>query len=250
MNTRANIIFMTATVSPPPNAPFLSRTDPVVRLNDYRLALKYYLSLPTELFDRLVLVDNSLSDVSDLRRVAEENARDKLVEIISFDGNSHPAQYGRAYGEFKLIDHGLDTSRLIRSGDRFWKVTGRLQCMNLAILARKAPSQYELYADFKRHRTKWVDLRTYSCSVEGYRRLLGGRYPAFREDVLQVAPERFLFDDLMARRHCNMIIPRFSVQPHFRGFSGQFNTSLDTTRERCRRRIKDCVRRLAPWLWI
>ena len=47
------------------------------------------------------------------------------MEVISFQRNDHPVEYGKAYGEFRLLDFAVATTELLGDGDVFWKVTGR-----------------------------------------------------------------------------------------------------------------------------
>ena len=114
-------LLMTATLVPPPSA--VSRAD-------YLDALAFYLSLPTATLDRVLFVDNSDADVGPVLDAAQRLAGDKTVEVLSFQGNDHPPQCGKAYGEFRLMDYGLAHSALFAPDDVVWKVTGRLKDLN------------------------------------------------------------------------------------------------------------------------
>ena len=121
-------LLMTAALVPPLSA--VSRADPAARLADYLDALAFYLSLPTATLDRVLFVDNSDADIGPVLDAARRLAGDKTVEVLSFQGNDHPPQCGKAYGEFRLMDYGLAHSALFAPDDVVWKVTGRLKGLN------------------------------------------------------------------------------------------------------------------------
>lgn len=243
-------LVMTATITPPPGATHLSRRDPQQRLQDYAEALKFYLSLPTSLFDRIIFIDNSAADVSPLAEVARVHAGDKTVHVSSFVGNDQPPVYGKGYGEFRILDHAMKVGGLIGPDEVVWKVTGRLRCINLPDLVSTSPRTFDLYADFKRHRIKWVELRVFAMSRGGYAKLFENKYEMLREDVNGGASETFLFDHLMARVSEAHIVPRFKRQPRFEGFGGQFNNDLGSGREWRRTNLRAAARHLVPWIWF
>ena len=105
-------VLMTATLRPPAAA--VARSDPNDRLNDYLDALRFYLDTPDAVVNRILFVDNSASDLGPLQDLVRNHAHGKRVELISFSGNDHPPERGKAYGEFKLMDHGLKQSTLFQ----------------------------------------------------------------------------------------------------------------------------------------
>lgn len=109
------ILILTATITPPDNVPNLKRSDPLIRRKDYLEALRHYLTLPNEVVDRIVFIENSQSDLSDLKELAERLGNNKHVEFISFNGLDYPPHYGRAYGEFKMLDFGVQNSVILNS---------------------------------------------------------------------------------------------------------------------------------------
>ena len=87
-------LIMSATLTPPTVA--VARSNPADRLNDYLDALRYYLSWPAKVIDRILFVDNSNSDLMPLVEAVTRLPHDKDVELISFSGNDHPYQFGKA----------------------------------------------------------------------------------------------------------------------------------------------------------
>src|ERR1700691_3034022 len=108
-----NILLMTATITPPPGAILLSRANPKDRLNDYIAALQFYSGLSSKLFSAIVFVENSESDLTALRKIAETSSLP--IEFLSFNGLSYPPQWGRAYGEFHLFDYAMDNSTTLKT---------------------------------------------------------------------------------------------------------------------------------------
>lgn len=250
----AAFLLMTATISPPTGA--VARSDLATRLTDYVSALEFYLALPRASFDRLVFVDNSAGDVGPIEALARSTAHDKTVEIISFSGNDHPVQYGKAYGEFKLIDYGLSNSKLARGHDVFWKVTGRLQLINLAEIAAALAGPFDLACDL--HNVPFVgsgsisgsrsmDLRAFACSVQGYRELFEGLW---RERTTGFDAGFFYH---VVRGHLRgrfRIIPRFPLQPRFAGASGRHDRRYDSGLQAIKTDVRAIMRHAAPWLWL
>ena len=257
------VLVMSATITPPEGVGELARRDPGVRLADYCSALAFYLSTPSECIDRVVFVENSNSDVTPMEEVSASVPHDKQVEIISFNGNDHPWEYGRAYGEMKLLDYGLTHSKLISRDDVLWKVTARLRVLNIAKLVASSPSGYDFYCDLRDApiighrlgRNKWMELRIFSCTVDAYHTLFFDLYRDLRvgtmgDDVK--SPEEYLFRQLMGEREKGSldIVPRFRVQPYFAGYGGHLNVNYETGSYRVKHCVRQLARRIAPELWL
>lgn len=245
---------MTATISPPPGA--VARSDLAKRLADYLTALEFYLSLPNAAFDRVVFVDNSAGDTGPVEALVRSVAHDKVVEIISFAGNDHPVQYGKAYGEFKLIDYGLATSRLARADDVFWKVTGRLRLTNIAEIAAALSRPCDLACDLhnvpfvgtgKLSGSRNMDLRAFACSMRGYRGLFEGLW---RERTTGFDAEFFYGVVKAAVNGPYRVVPRFPVQPRFSGASGRHDRQYGAGLQALKTDVRAVMRCALPWLWL
>jgi hypothetical protein len=247
-------LLITATVKPPMGAPFLTRTDTRVRMDDYAQAFRLYIGIDDDAVDRIVFVDNSNSDLSLLERIAAEAGVSKDIELVSYQGQDYGEQ-GRSVAETHLIDHALGASRILSAlgaNELFWKVSGRLRVTNLAQMLESTPSDCGLYIDFRRHRHHWVDTRIFAATPGAFRRLFRSRIDVLRQDLLPpgvVAPEQRLFDSLLPERERERIVPRLRREPVIEGYSG-----LGENYRRPRRRIESSVRsvtrRLLPSLWI
>lgn len=254
--TRPAAVLLTATITPPPGVPALLRTDPAERLEDYRLALDFYLDIADEYVDRIVFAENSASDLTVLESLVAQRGGNKDVELLSFFGLDYPVEHGRGVGETRLIDTALTRSRVLRELDErelFWKITGRLQIRNLARLVETAPANAMLYADFRRLPRPWVDTRVFACTRAAFRSLFSPRMNRMRHDELAAAgytaPEQWLFGELLAERASGNLVPRLRVEPTIRGYSGHGGDyGRPSRRLWCAARATS--RRLAPGLWI
>lgn len=251
---RAATVLMTSTLRPPAAA--ITRHDLDARLRDYRDALLFNLALPDEVVGRVVFVDNSNTDLDALVDAATRTAHRKTVEFISFQGNDHPPEKGKAHGEFRLIDHGLSASRTIGADDVVWKTTGRLKLLNLPELHRAtSPWAFDLLCDL--HNVPFVgtrsldgrrsmDLRCFAFNRAGYDAVLRGlwKVPGPNLDATIV------YDAVMAARGRLRVRPRFPRQPRLQGISGRHGRDYQSLSQRSRDNVRAVLRRVAPGIWL
>ena len=247
-------LLMTATITPPPDVTKLKRTDPSSRLADYLEALRFYLSTPNEILKQIVFVENSASDLTALRELAASFPT-KRVEFISFYGLDFPSNYGRAYGEFKLMDHAFGQPdgilRNLADHERIWKATGRLRLRNIAALVAKAPAKYDFYCDLRNRRGKWMDLRFYSFTPKGYRDILKGIAESVREDVADgLAAEMLIYPLILRHLSSSMLVPRFRTQPVITGISGYANKDYGKGADLLKTYTRLVLRRVLPNYWF
>lgn len=249
----SSTLILTATVAPPAGVPGLVRTDPTVRMRDYLESLDFYLGIPTCRVGQIIFAENSGSNLAPLRELARARKGDKEVEFIRFAGLDHPPEYGRGYGEFKLLDHVLTHSQVIANlppSALLWKGTGRYRMLNLAELIETAPVGYDLYCDMKSRPLPWMDVRFFSFTVSGYHRLLRGVYHELREDVTRTSPEVYLRRVIGKRLGQGGIVPRFRREPYVDGVRGWDNRNYTDGWNRMKYVLRGAARRLTPWVWI
>jgi hypothetical protein len=251
---RGDGLIMSATLVPPPAA--VARAEPADRLNDYLEALRFYLELPSTVIDRILFVDNSDSDITPLIGLAKHLNHDKEVELVSFAGNDHPYQLGKAYGEFKLMDYGLANTALFAPDDLVWKTTGRLRFLNLPEVSRRCRRlSFDVLCDL--HNVPWVgsrrwrhyqhmELRVFAFRVRAYDALMRGLWRTHETGF-----DGETMYHLMREAHRGYrVIPRFPVQPQLQGISGRHQRDYRSTSQRSRDAVRSLVRRVAPWLWL
>lgn len=248
---------MTATIAPPQGTPELARSDPKVRFADYSRALHFYLSLPASVLHKIVFIDNSDYDLSALEAATRDLPHHKQLEFLSFQGNDHPPEYGKGYGEFKLLDHGLSLSTILQPTDRVWKVTGRLRVLNLERLILTAPASYSMYCDLRSvpligdalGGNDWMDLRVFSWAGAGYDQYMRDRFEQLLPG-LSKGPEQYFFQVMKAAGARGGVVPRFRVQPQIAGHGGRLDVDYQAGSYRYKNALRRVARRVTPWIWL
>ncbi len=260
------VVLMTATITPPKNAVALKRVDCKQRENDYAEALKYYLSIPDQYVDRIIFAENSNSDLSNLKKVVNDTSHNKTVEFLEYkNGNNFPPQYGRGYGELKLIDYAVDNSKILTEDDFIWKVTGRYKLLNIIKLIKTQPKRFSIYCDLRKYRINAADTRAYAFTLQGYRRYLYNKYHHLKKLDELNGPKNMIMSEIawFSLIYANirnefvrddfdeLIFPRLKYVPHFEGMmGGSKNYSFDSPKEKRKYVLKSIIRRIFPNIWV
>lgn len=244
------ILLMTATLQPPAAAIGLARRDPVDRLGDYLSALAFYLqALERGQIDAIVFCDNSNADLSALKRLASASSHHERVEFLSFSGVDHP-EYGRGYGEMRLVDRTMRHSLLIGAAGAetmVWKVTGRYRVGNLERLMRVKGGK-DLYCHCRNIPRRWADMYFMGWKIGAYSAMLEGVYVQLNERLHGRSAE------VEFRRHIDAIADRFEVQrrfgapPRLEGIRGYDNRRYDE--ERGKIVLRNAFSWALPFIWI
>jgi hypothetical protein len=239
--------------------PELIRTAPEVRRQDYLTAFEFYLKVPTKILPRIVFAENSDSDVSAFRELADRLGQGKEVFVTSHQGNDHPPSYGRAYGELKLLDRIIGDFEPVASlpdDALIWKGTGRHILRNIGRLIETAPRSYDLYCDLKNRPMHWFDMRFFSVSKAGYHRFFMGRFPEVRDGHSYPEPKPREVAEIMIRRWIGeqlpdpRIFPRFRVEPVVEGIRGYDNSPYASGKGLAKHYLRKVSRTVTPWIWI
>ena len=258
--TSFNLLLLTATITPAGGAPNLARFDPKVRLADYQTALRFYLSICGEVFDKIIFVENSNSDLSSLAAIAAEAGRSDDIEFISFYGLDYPTSYDRGYGECKLLDYAMETSVFVRDGFKshgenlkIWKVTGRYIIRNVRQIVRQQPKNFELYCNYRNHPMRVTDMFLMAWTVPGYQFYLKDVYPKLKltdEDHNNgVGPECLLRVELDKKPKKPLLIKRVLFTPEIVGKRAGDDTEY-SVKNRWKYNIRRLILRFFPWVWI
>ncbi len=247
-----NLLILTATITPPEGARNLARTDPKMRLEDYKKAFNFYLSsLKNNQISYLVFADNSNSDLTDLKVLCEQYDLTDRVELMSFQGLDYPPDYGRGYGEFKLIDYVMEHSYLISQlplEANIWKITGRYILVNLKDIIKTRPSRADFYCHCRNIPMSWIDLYVLSWNQKAYQNLLKNICFSIRENSITNSAEQAFRDIVDGHSSGLKIVKRFRALPKLEGVRGFDNqTYQDMNIKFLLRKISNI---LLPWLWI
>lgn len=249
-------LVMSATVSPPKAMIGSARNDPDQRLLEYQEAFRFYLRLPDQYVDTLVVFENSGADLEVFRDIAVAAHSKKRLHLVNTTSN-YPAEMGKGYGEFMMMDEGLATllAAGVASHKKFWKVTGRLQIVNIEQMISRAPDDFEMYCDLRNvpligdalGGNRWMELRVFGFTMNGYDRYLRGNYG------LGIGLETYFFEILYAAIKNGTgtgIVPRFRVQPVIDGFCGYNNKSYLSLEYRLKNLVRSAGRIVFPNLWL
>lgn len=242
---------MTATINPPAGAHALARLDVAARIEDYRKALSHNLSLlRRNLFDRLVLVDNSGFGTGDLDDIAAGFEQPERVELYSYDGNRAIESRSRLYGECRLIQHALQATRTFALGsvEQVWKITGRYIVRNIDAIVQNAPAGFDMCVQCRSLPRRFVDFGLVGFGRQRAAEVLEVIATARAVDHLDESDlysmiEKKAFGDLR-------IVPRLPRVPDFAGIRGYDNQSYDGMGYRMKFLARSWANRLAPGLWL
>lgn len=250
-------LLMTATLRPPMSA--VARFDPQLRMNDYLEALRFYLAQPDEVIDRILFVENSATPLEPLLALVAGMSHGKKVEFIGFEGNDHPPERGKAFGEFRLIDHGLARTTLFGPEDLIWKTTGRLKLLNLpALQAVPRLRGADLICDL--HNILFIgsrslaqrchmDLRVFGFRPRAYDAVLRGAWQRIGQGFDAASVYQLVAAARRDRRDVR-VLPRFPQQLQIQGISGRHGHDYQSSAQVGKDRVRAVLRRIAPWVWL
>ena len=128
------------------NKSLVKRNDTQVRLNDYKITLKRWLTRQKGL-SRIVFVDNSGYSLEELRAIiSAHKPTDKQVEFLSF--SSEIGNLDRSSGELETIEFALKDSKALKTCTYFAKVTGRLFITNIDKIIENLPHYFHVVSNF------------------------------------------------------------------------------------------------------
>lgn len=219
----------------------VKRDDPRERFADYRQALKRWVTRDD--FDKLVFVENSGYDISELRAIADESSLDKdSVEFLSFDGQDFPRELGKGYGETLNFDYVLNNSKILSEDDMFVRSNGRYYVENIDAFFEALQPPTDVLTEFHQYLT-YADVTILGGTVDFFRRYIvphgwevNDSKGYYMEHAYARAVHRALADGMVWRP--------FPEPPSVIGFSGTENVrKKDNVVARTGRRLRHKLRR-------
>lgn len=254
---------MTASIDPKGMGE-LSVSDIGARESQYLETFRFYLE--RRWLDEIVFIENSGHDLSRFHELARLHQGTR-VELISCNLNDYPREWGKSYGEMRLLDYVLDHSQLVSRAGGFIKVTGRFPILNLDRLLLEAERRqpWVLFCDTKDHPIyDWLgngwnghaaDTRFFIVTNDFYRRHFYGRYPELNDSAGALV-EGLFFNVIQAQHRLEPIIRRFKTEPEPSGLAGHRQISIIGTNDysgwlaKSKRRIRQLGRWFFPWFWF
>lgn len=248
----SNTVVLTATITPPQGVTNLARIDPGMRLEDYCKAFGFYCRMLAEgTITQLIFSENSGSDISRLRDLAEQHGVTRNTEFICYAGLDYPPAYGRGYGEFKLIDHVMKSSRLIQQlhfHENIWKITGRYILRNIPEIIATRPPDADFYCHCRNIPIAWIDLYVLCWNKTAYGEFLENIYQHLREDRTQGPCEQDFRRIVDGNQFKSNMVRRFRTIPRLEGNRGL--DGLLYERMGLKLKLRKLANMLAPRFWI
>jgi hypothetical protein len=243
---------MTATVIPASNAG-VKRADPKLRLEDYKQALRYWLQYPHPAAARILFLENSGADLSELEAIAKgENPQSKPVEILSIPGNEIPEGRNYGYTEMLLLDRGLAQSRLRHETTHMIKVTGRLTFPATGKALNLLPAPPRLMVECRKlgfpRRGYDASTQLWVCSHDFYEEALRNSRHEMNSTDLRLL-EHLIYHQVIPYKGQPGIYLRFPCNIEPEGFSGFKSRSYNSPGQNLQRTIRAALRILAPNYW-
>ncbi len=247
------LMVMTATIHPAANAG-VKRADPRLRLEDYKQALRYWLAYPHAAADRILFLENSGADLTELRAIAStENPRAKPVEILSIPGNEIPEGSNYGYTEMLLLDEGLAQSQLRCETTHMIKVTGRLTFPTIGNALDRTVKPFDLLVDCRKLGLprKGFDASTqiFVCSHGFYDRVLRDSRNEMNSTDIRLL-EHLIFHKVSPFKGQPGIHLRFPCNVEPVGYSGFKSRSYASPKTRITAAIRGLLRVVAPGYWF
>ncbi len=244
---------MTASIIPAATAK-VQRADPDLRLSDYKQALRFWLHYNHPAAERILLIENSGADLSELHAIAtHENPLKKPVEILSVPGNQIPEGSNYGYAEMQMLDEGLALSRLRQSTTHMIKVTGRLTFPTLGKALDMATKPFHVMVDCRKlgFPRRGHDVNTQVCffSHDFYDRVLrNSRYEMNTTDIRLL--EHLIFRKVIAFKDQPGIHLRFPCNVEPVGVSGFSGKPYNSPGKRAVQSLRAFLRVIAPNYWF
>ena len=252
------LLVMTATIVPAANAG-VRRADPRIRLEDYKRALRYWLSYRHPCAEQILFLENSGADLAELHSIAaDENPLQKEVEFLSLPCHPIPSGSNYGYTEMQMLDEGLAISRLRRETTHMIKVTGRLtfpalgKALGLVEKATVRPS-LEMMIDLRKlgfpRRGFDANTQLFVCSHRFYDEVLRDSRSEMNATDVRLL-EHLLFRKVIDWKGHDGVYLRFPCNIEPVGYSGFKSRKLNTPGAAIVRSIRGLLRRVAPGYWF
>ncbi len=137
------------------NKQIVRRNDTRTRLNDYKWALKNWLT-KQKLLAKIIFVENSGYSLSELKEVVRNNnPYHKEVEFIQYVAQGKET-VDKSYGELFLIYNAVKKSRLMRDCEYFVEASGRAFWANGDAIIKNLPENFDVASKFS-HNLAYAD---------------------------------------------------------------------------------------------
>jgi hypothetical protein len=251
------LLTMTACIDPRNGSCPLVRSDPQIRLADYEGALRYWLRYPDERTGQILFIENSGYPLETLKDIADrENPLQKKVEFIGLDCNWYPTDGNYGHAEMRMLDLGLERSKLQKVTTHMIKVSGRFRFPNLSKLLDRLPPGFDVAVDSrvwrtigKRYEHPFVPTQIVLFSHCFYTQTLRQGYQELGKNGILLM-EWLFYERLIPLIGNAGIVLRFPCNVDPVGFPAHRARSFTHPKQKAVYALRGVARQLAPGWWI
>jgi hypothetical protein len=248
-----NIALITSTIAPSPDVLSLKSVDSDSRFLQYRAALEFYLNILkySQYLDKILYVDNSGYDLSELVLCVDEQGLQEHVEFISYRSDIDSSENGRFFLEINLIDHAFSSSELIKEFPQAmcWKISGRYIINNFEKILRACSKSQGCPAFFNCRNlpNRWTDFFLAGFTSDFYSEFIKDRLSLFEGNTNGEVVLRGMLDHSSSELKIKKRLP---VTPFITGTRGYDGASYSSGKNLVKYYIRSVCNRVLPFVWM
>ncbi len=249
------LLVMTACIVPNNDSIKVVINDPIIRLEDYRKTLIFWLRYPDTRIGKILFIENSGFPLDSLKEtVLLENNLSKQVEFISLMCNEQPPGIHYGYSELNMIDQGLSLSELVKNSRYIIKVTGRLVFPDLTALLKLLPSDYYFAVDcrknsfFVKHLQEFVTTQLMFFSTDFYELKLRNIKSKMTQKMFLI--ENLLYSELINYMGSEGTIFRWPINVDPVGYAAHWHKDYRSFKQRLIYFFRGICRLFLPQWWV
>jgi len=256
MNNEFKIgLLLTACIEPTQFKDKVHRNDTLIRLEDYKTALKLWLHHKDASITSIIFAENSGYDLTEIETVfLKENIYNRQYQIIQVIASKVPKGLHYGYSELELIDNVLDKITLLNDNDFIIKTTGRVYFPKISSLLVKTVLRYNFIADsrdfcFGKWKKNYVLSNLFIFNIHWYKENLFDK----KRLMLELGVTHFetlLYKLLLVNKVDKKVLLRFPINVNPVGHGAHWNVNYQSFSKRLSYLLRAVFRKILPNIWI
>ena len=259
MQEKTFTLLITACISPDPSAHNFNpnfRIDPLLRMEDYKKCLVYWLNYEESKICNIVFVENSGYDIEPLKKIAADNNQyNRNIEFIQINATPVPKGIHYGYAELEMMDEAIEKSNLIHKTPYFIKVTGRLYFPNLSKLIRSMRGCVHFLSDSRDYaiaskEKRYIVTTLLVIKLDFYKRKLWMSRKLMTPGVTSHFETLYYYLLKPISQKDKRVILRFSFNVDAVGYGAHWNVNYNSISKRVESALRGVARFLLPGFHI
>lgn len=256
MNNKFKIgLLLTACIEPTQFKDKVHRNDTLIRLEDYKTALKLWLHHKDDSITSIIFAENSGYDLTEIETIfAKENIYNRQYQIVQAIASKVPEGLHYGYSELELIDNILDKITLLNNNDFIIKTTGRVYFPKISSLLLNTVPKYSFIADsrnfnFGKWKKNYVLSNLFIFNLQWYKENLFDK----KRLMLELGVTHFetlLHKLLVVNKVDKDVLLRFPFNVNPIGFGAHWNINYQSFDKRLSYLLRAIFRKIVPNIWI